>query len=168
MSYISAFAPPSQDVGNNVMEVVESFAESRLWPLERFGPDEIVVSCPGQWGAYDLYFAQIRSQNRMQFACTLNLSFPQEKRAGIERLICLINNRLEMGHFGLEAQEKILSFRHTLFPSDTISFSHIDDLISLALRESENLYPAFQHLIWGNQTADKALENVLFETHGQA
>ncbi len=168
MSNISSIHPLRDDVTANPLDIVESLAEDHHWHRQRFGPGEIIVSYPGKWGDYDLYMAWIREKDSFQLACVSNLSFPPSKRTEVESLICLINNRLELGHFGLEAQEKVLSFRHTIFPTGGLRMDHMKDILRIAVHESEKMYPSFQMVIWGGKTPEEALEVVMFETQGQA
>lgn len=61
-------------------------------------------------------------------------------------------------------------FRHTLLlrGSRGNAVETLEDLVEIALTESERFYPAFQFVIWGGKQPLEALNSAMIETVGQA
>jgi hypothetical protein len=48
------------------------------------------------------------------------------------------------------------------------SVEQLEDLVDIALSESERYYPAFQLVVWGGRTPLQAIDTALLETVGEA
>ena len=61
-------------------------------------------------------------------------------------------------------------FRHTLLVRGAggVSVEQMEDLVEVALGESERFFPAFQFVIWGGKTAEEAVAASLLDVQGEA
>ena len=77
---------------------------------------------------------------------------------------------LWIGHFELWSQDGWPTFRHTLVAGRDleIGLSMVDDVIETARAECDRFYPAFQFVIWGERSADEAIDAALVEPVGEA
>jgi hypothetical protein len=76
---------------------------------------------------------------------------------------------LGIGHFHIDSIEGLPAYRHTLLlRGGTLSAEQVEDLLDIALHETDRFYPAFQYVIWGGQTPINAIATVAFETVGEA
>ena len=52
--------------------------------------------------------------------------------------------------------------------SGGVSVEQMEDLVEVALGESERFFPAFQFVIWGGKTAEEAVASSLLDVQGEA
>jgi hypothetical protein len=95
---------------------------------------------------------------------------PEARQTEVMRLVCLINARLVQGHFDFWPKEGMIHFRESLSLAGAAEAneSQCDSLIRVGLENCQRYYPAIQLVIWAGQTAEKAMENALLETVGEA
>ena len=88
----------------------------------------------------------------------------------MNELLAEVNNRLWLGHFDVEPDDHTPMFRHALLLRGQrgATIEQIEDLVEVALTESERYYPAFQFVIWGGKTARDAIEAAILDTVGEA
>src|SRR3546814_20726508 len=75
-----------------------------------------------------------------------------------------------LGHFDLSSEDGTPMFRHTLLVRGAggVSVEQLDDLVEVALGESERFFPAFQFVIWGGKSAAEAAAASLLGLAGAA
>ena len=44
----------------------------------------------------------------------------------------------------------------------------MEDLVDIAITESERFYPAFQYVVWGGKSPQEAMASSILETVGEA
>jgi hypothetical protein len=61
-------------------------------------------------------------------------------------------------------------FRHAipLRGTDGLKPEQLNDLVEVAISESERFYPAFQYVVWAGKTPADALTASILETVGEA
>jgi hypothetical protein len=158
------------DEQHNPLDRVERLAESRRWPIERTGDDEVVMTVSGGWCNLQLSLYWRDDLEALQFACTYDLKVPDARQWEVLRLISLINARMMHGHFDFWAHEGTVNFRHSLILAGgaEANDAQCDALIRAGVDACQRYFPAMQFVIWAGQPADAALENALLETHGEA
>ena len=65
----------------NPLDRVEKLAESRRWPMERTGEDEVVMTVAGGWCNLQLSLYWRDDLEALQFACTYDLKVPELRHA---------------------------------------------------------------------------------------
>jgi hypothetical protein len=154
----------------NPLDRVEMLAEQRHWPLDRMSEYEAVMTVSGGWCNLDLCFAWRDELELLQSTCSFDLRVPEARQTEVMRLICFINARIVQGHFDFWPKEGTVLFRESLSLAGAAEAneSQCDALIRAGLENCQRYYPAMQLVIWAGQTAEKAVENALLETVGEA
>lgn len=154
----------------NPLDVVESVAGSNNWSFERDGEDEITLLARGKWTDYQVSFTWMTDIEALHLACAFDLKVPERRRAEVQTLIALVNERLWIGHFDLWVSEGTLMFRHALvLPGGTqASGRQCETLLRSALDACERYFTAFQFVVWAGKSAREALAAAMFETSGEA
>jgi hypothetical protein len=154
----------------NPLDRVERLAESRRWPMERTGDDEVVMAISGGWCNLHLSLCWRDDLEALQFACSYEMKVPDQRHAEAMKLLSLINAQLLHGHFDFWATDGLITFRHSLLlcGGAEANDAQCDALIRIGIDACQRYYPALQFVIWAGQSAEAALENALLETHGEA
>jgi len=154
----------------NPIDLIEQVASAHGWSFDRGGEDEMSIEIAGQWSDYRLFFSWLDDLCAIHFACAFDMNVPDHRRGSINELLVRINERMAVGHFDLWAERGLPVFRQStlLRGASGIAVEQIEDLIDIALAESERFYPAFQYVVWGGKTPTEAVDAALIETVGEA
>ncbi len=151
------------------LDLVEQSVESREWASERVESDKLVAEVEGRWCHYTLLFEWSPQIDALNMTCTFDARTPEPRRQAVYELIARANDRLWIGHFDVSGEQMLPSFRHgVLLRGQPCSPEQIDDLVDIALTETERFYPAFQQVIWGSQAPSDALAVAILDTVGEA
>ena len=106
----------------------------------------------------------------LHLACAFDLKVAEPRRTEATRLLARVNEQLWMGHFDLWEQENIVMFRQSLLLAGNAEATQqqIEVMLQNALETCERYYQAFQFVVWAGHSAQRALDEVLFETAGEA
>jgi len=149
----------------NPLDVVERLAAGNDWSFERSSDDEITILVTGRWTDYQLSYTWMGD-----LACAFDLRVPERRRAEVQALISLINERLWVGHFDHWNAEGMIMFRHALVLAGGTEASgkQCEALLGTALEACERYFTAFQFVVWAGKAARDALDAAMFETSGEA
>jgi len=155
---------------NNPLDVIELIVEGNDWISDRRSDQEMAVQVPGTWCDYSLYFAWNDEMQAMHFTSAFDMRVPTERRKPVYELLCLINEKIWLGHFGIWEDEGLPMYRHALplRGQGAPSFDQMADLVDTAMYECERFYPAFQYVIWGGKSPFDALQAAMIDTVGEA
>ena len=158
------------ELARNPLDLLEEIVGANDWPHERASGDELAVEIGGRWCDYRLFFMWQEDMSALHFTCLFESRVGIDRRAEIHHLLALINEKLWLGHFDLSSEESTPMFRHTLLlrGAGAASVEQLEDLVDVAVSESDRYYPAFQFVIWGGKTADDAMAAALIEVVGTA
>lgn len=154
----------------NPLDMVEEIVQANQWHFERAHDDELVVEMKGAWCNYRLYFMWQRDISALQFTCQFDMRVPEPRVQSAYELMAVVNNRLWFGHFDLCTEEKTPLFRYTSLyrGSHGPALEQLEDMVEIALTESERFYPAFQYVIWGGKRPDEAMTAAMLDPAGRA
>lgn len=154
----------------NPLDILEELVGAYDWTYERFGDDELVVGCTGQWCDYALHFCWRDDSSAMHVTCTLDSRVPSRRRGAIYELLAVINGKMSLGHFNLDDEQNAPVFRHTVLlrGCQGATVEQLEDLVDIAIAECERFYPAFQYVAWAGKAPQDALDAALIETVGEA
>jgi hypothetical protein len=154
----------------NPLDVVERLATGNDWSFERASDDEITILVTGRWADYQLSYTWMVDIEALHLACAFDLKVPERRRAEVQSLISMINERLWVGHFDLWPAEGIVMYRHALvLPAGMeASGKQCEALLGTALDTCERYFTAFQFVVWAGKPAREALDAAMFETSGEA
>ncbi len=161
---------PAEIASANPLDVVEQFVAANEWPADRSGDEELAACVDGHWNRYHLWFTWREDHGVMQFCCAFDLRVPAHRLSDARALLALVNERMWLGHFDYSAEGGILMFRHALLlgAGARATPRQVEDLIEVALNESERYFPAFMFMLWGGKTVDDALASAMLDTVGEA
>jgi hypothetical protein len=155
---------------HNPLDLLEEILSANQWPFDRSSDDELVVECNGQWGSYQLHFSWSGDLSAMHFSSYMDMKVPKARQVAVHELLAAVNAKMWLGHFDLTGDERTPVFRHTtlLRGQQGASVEQLEDLVDIALAESERFYPAFQFVIWGGKSPADAIAASLLDTVGEA
>jgi hypothetical protein len=154
----------------NPLDVLEQIATNNEWLFDRRSDAEMAAEAPGKWCDYGLYFAWSAEISAMHFTCTFDLKVPTPRRSALYELLALANEKLWIGHFGMDSDDGMPLFRHSVLlrGAPGASSESLEDMVDIAITECERFYPAFQFVLWGGKTPAEALEAAMLECAGEA
>ncbi len=167
---MSASSVHEAEETGNPLDLVEDLVEANQWPSERSGDDEMMIEIPGRWCGYRLFFLWQDEFSALQFCCRTDVQMPEDQRLVMADLLTLVNERLWLGHFDMASDDLTPMFRYTSLLRGIPSASPelIEDLIEIAVIESDRYYPAFAAVAGGAKAADLALEAAVLDPVGEA
>ncbi len=168
MSALSLSTP--SDHASNPIDQMEQIVTANEWAFDRRSDSEMAAEAPGKWCDYGLYFSWSREIAAMNFTCTFDLKVPAPRRRELYELLALANERLWFGHFGMDPDDGMPLFRHSILLRGThgASSESLEDMVDIAITECERFFPAFQFVLWGGKSPVEALEAAMLECAGEA
>jgi hypothetical protein len=154
----------------NPLDVVEQIIAANEWVFDRRSDGEMAAEAPGKWCDYGLFFSWSPEISAMHFSCAFDLKVPPEGRAKLFELLALANEKLWIGHFGLESDEGVPVFRHSVLlrGAPCASAESLEDMVDIAITECERFFPAFQFVLWGGKAPGEALQAAMLDCVGEA
>nr|WP_295745720.1 YbjN domain-containing protein [uncultured Acidocella sp.] len=160
------------DVTNvaNPLDLVEQVISANEWIFDRRSESDLAAEAQGKWCDYGLYFCWSDEISVMHVSAAFDMKAPPKQRGALYELLAKANERLWIGHFGMDEETGMPVYRHAMLLRGTPSAASesIEDLIDIAISECERFFPAFQFVIWGGKSADEALEAAMLECVGEA
>ena len=158
------------DAAANPLDIMEQIVIANDWAFDRRSDSEMAAEAPGRWCDYGLYFCWSHEISAMHFTCAFDLKVPEKSRSALYELLALANERLWIGHFGMESEDGMPVFRHAVLlrGAPGASAESLEDMVDIAITECERFFPAFQFVLWGGKTAQDAVAAALLDTVGEA
>jgi hypothetical protein len=155
---------------SNPLDIIEQIVTSNEWAFDRRSDAEMAAEAPGKWCDYGLYFAWSHEISAMHFSCAFDLKVPAAKREKLFELLAMANEKLWIGHFGLDTDDGVPVFRHSVLlrGAPGASAESLEDMVDIALTECERFFPAFQFVLWGGKTPSEALQAAMLDCVGEA
>lgn len=160
----------TQDPATNPLDMLEQIVVANDWAFERRSESEMAAEAPGRWCDYGLYFNWSDEISAMHFTCAFDLKVPGKRRAALYELLALANERLWIGHFGMDPDDGMPVFRHAVLlrGAPGASSESLEDMVDIAITECERFFPAFQFVLWGGKSPMEALDAAMLECVGEA
>ncbi|WP_428532712.1 YbjN domain-containing protein [Rhodopila sp.] len=167
---MSATLTTTFDDAANPLDVMEQIVAANEWEFDRRSDSEMAAEAPGQWCHYGLYFNWSHEISVLHFTCAFDLKAPETQRAALYELVALANEKLWLGHFGLEGDDAMPVFRHAVLlrGAGGASAESLEDLVDIAMTECERFFPAFQFVLWGGKPTADALAAAMLDCAGEA
>jgi len=155
---------------SNPIDLIEELVLANDWAFDRASESEMLVEVSGRWCTYHLCFVWDSDLSAVFFSCHLDVKVANSSYKQVADLLAQTNERLWLGHFELNAEEGLVSFRHTILLRGTpgMAAEQLEDVVECGIAESERFYPALQLVVWGCRTPAEALEAALMDTVGEA
>ena len=154
----------------NPLDVLEQIVTANEWAFERRSDGEMAAEAPGKWCDYGLFFSWSPEISAMHFSCAFDMKVPAETRHKLFELLAIANEKLWIGHFGLESDEGVPVFRHSVLlrGAPSASAESLEDMVDIAITECERFFPAFQFVLWGGKGPADALQAAMLDCVGEA
>jgi len=154
----------------NPLDIMEKIVSANDWVFDRRSDAEMAAEAPGKWCDYGLYFSWSGEISAMHFTCTFDIKVPGPRRAALYELLARANERLWIGHFGMDSDDGMPLFRHSMLLRGArgASAESLEDMIDIAITECERFFPAFQFVLWGGKTPADAMQAAMLECVGEA
>lgn len=167
---MSASLQLDRDRSSNPLDILEQIIAANEWAFERRSDGEMAAEAPGKWCDYGLHFSWSHEISAMSFTCAFDLKVPAERRDKLYELLALANDRLWIGHFGIEMEDGVPVFRHSVLlrGSPSASAESLEDMVDIAITECERFFPAFQFVLWGGKAPAEALAASMLDCVGEA
>ncbi len=167
---MSASLQLDRERSTNPLDILEQIIAANEWAFERRSDGEMAAEAPGKWCDYGLHFAWSHEISAMSFTCAFDLKVPAERREKLYELLALANDRLWIGHFGIEAEDGVPVFRHSVLlrGAPGASAESLEDMVDIAITECERFFPAFQFVLWGGKAPAEALAASMLDCVGEA
>ena len=155
---------------SNPLDVMEQIVTANDWIFDRRNDAEMAAEAPGKWCDYGLYFSWSSEISAMHFTCAFDLKVPEKRRPVLYELLAQANERLWIGHFGMDSDDGMPVFRHSVLlrGAPGASAESLEDMVDIAITECERFFPAFQLVLWGGKPAGEALQSAMLDCVGEA
>jgi hypothetical protein len=166
----TALSQTRTETAANPLDALEQIVVANDWVFDRRSDTEMAAEAPGKWCDYGLYFSFSREISAMHFTCTFDLKVPAARRTALYELLALANEKLWIGHFGMDSDDGMPLFRHSVLlrGAPGASAESLEDMIDIAITECERFFPAFQFVLWGGKPPAEALQAAMLECVGEA
>jgi hypothetical protein len=167
---MTSLASQTTDPVGNPLDIVEQVIAANDWAFDRRSDSEIAAEAPGRWCDYGLYFSWSHEISVMHFSCAFDLKAPERRRKALYELLARANEKLWIGHFGMDQDDGMPVFRHSVLlrGATAASAESVEDMVDIAVTECERFFPAFQFVLWGGKSPDEALAAAMLECVGEA
>lgn len=157
-------------VNANPVDLIEETILSEDYSYHRLSRDEIVLEVSGRWEDYRFQFVWQEEMKILQLFCVLGMRVHPKDLVSVNELIALVNEQLPLGHFEISPDEAAPAYRYSLLlpTMNVLTADYLEELVDIALFESDRFYPAFQFVISEHKSAREAASLALFETLGEA
>lgn len=155
----------------NPIDLVENIFSRKSFEFERRGLNEVAVEVQGKWNNMLLFFAWEENMQCLHMSCLMDIEGTIEDRSKIFELLALANEELWVGHFSYWTEQNMPVFKHSILLKDdeeNILMSKISQVVDIAIKECERMYPVFKVVLTKGMSPRQALYPMLMETMGQA
>ena len=167
---MTSLASESPEHAGNPLDIVEQVIAANDWAFDRRSDSEIAAEAPGRWCDYGLYFSWSHEISVMHFSCAFDLKAPERRRGALYELLARANEKLWIGHFGMDQDDGMPVFRHSVLlrGASSASAESVEDMVDIAVTECERFFPAFQFVLWGGKPPAEALAAAMLDCAGEA
>tara|TARA_B100001173_G_scaffold146735_1_gene127341 strand:- start:300 stop:890 length:591 start_codon:yes stop_codon:yes gene_type:complete len=152
------------------IDIVEHLAEHHEWEFDRIEENQIAMAVQGQWRTYSITLAWSGFDETLRLICSFEMEPPSEKLKDLYETLNVANDRCWTGAFTFWEKQKLMVYRYglVLAGGQIATAEQIDTMISSAVLTAEKYYPAFQLVVYDNQSPDSAMQVAIAEAYGHA
>lgn len=153
----------------NPIDTIEEIMAHHEWLFKRTD-DEIDIDIKAQWNSYKTSFTWVSDLNGIFYKSVFNVNVSRTLENEIFTLLNIINQRMWMGSFSFDRDEKTIEFKYTLLLAgqEKLSYEQIEDIVNISLNECERYYPAFDFVLNHGKNGYEALSLALINVEGEA
>lgn len=152
------------------IDIVEHIAVHHAWDFDRVTDDQIAMAVEGLWRTYSITLAWSAQDETLRLICTFDMDPPKDKLPVLYETLNATNDMCWSGAFAFWQSQKLMVWRYglVLAGDQAASPEQIDTMIRAAVLSAERFYPAFQLVIWGEETTEAAMKIAMDEAYGRA
>ena len=152
------------------IDIVEHLAEHHEWEFDRIEENQIAMAVQGQWRTYSITLAWSGFDETLRLICSFEMEPPEENLTELYHAGNGANDRCWTGAFTFWEDQKLMVYRYglVLTGGQIATADQIDAMISSAVLTAEKYYPAFQLVVYDNQSPNKAMQVAIAEAYGHA
>ena len=152
------------------IDIVEHLAEHHEWEFDRIEENQIAMAVQGQWRTYSITLAWSGFDETLRLICSFEMEPPTEKLKDLYETLNVANDRCWTGAFTFWEEQRLMVYRYglVLAGGQIATAEQIDTMISSSVLAAEKYYPAFQLVVYDNQSPDEAMQVAIAEAYGQA
>ena len=146
----------------NPLTVIEAVADYNDWQCSFLSDTEVVVIVTSISISYEIHFIWQKEMHHLHLICFTDLEIEGNPNLDFLRLLMLANQKLWIGSFGV-LENNIVAYRHVLHLKErgyNDFESLLDEVIGIALDESESFFPGFEKVLQ-NETLSSDDVNLL-------
>ena len=167
-----AMAQPEMFLEDEIhpIDIVEHLAELHEWEFDRIEENQIAMAVQGQWRTYSITLAWSGFDETLRLICSFEMEPPNEKLKDLYQTLNVANDRCWTGAFTFWEKQKLMVYRYglVLAGGQIATAEQIDTMILSAVLTAEKYYPAFQLVVYDNQSPDSAMQVAIAEAYGHA
>ena len=155
----------------NPIDIIEDIFATKSYEFERRDRNEVVVEIEGKWNNMLLFFSWEENMRCLHLSCLMNIQSNVENRSKVFELIALANEELWLGHFSYWTEQNMPVFKHSILlnnDEESAIESKIAQIIEIAIKECERMYPVFNVVLTKGMDPRQALYPMLMNTVGNA
>lgn len=155
----------------NPIDIIEDIFATQSYEFERRDRNEVVVEIEGKWNNMLLFFSWEENMRCLHLSCLMNIQSNVENRSKVFELIALANEELWLGHFSYWTEQNMPVFKHSILLNnneESAIESKIAQIIEIAVKECERMYPVFNVVLTKGMDPRQALYPMLMNTVGNA
>src|SRR3978361_1975546 len=119
------------EIAANPLDVVEQIVAANDWACDRRSDSEMAAEAPGKWCDFGLFFCWSHEIAVMHFSCAFDLKAPEKRRAALYELLAKANEKLWIGHFGMDDEDGMPIYRHSVLlrgktPEDALAAAMLE------------------------------------------
>ena len=151
------------------INLLEEIIISKNWVFERPIEDEIYIEVPTKYSNLIIQVTWLSNQGRIEIRSFFYNKMNFSKNIEIYKLLNLINNRIDYGHFIIN-ERSYPTFKNSIIVKDpkNINFDLLREVLNYAILESERFFPVLQLVLWSGKKAEEAVMFFDFKTEGKA
>jgi hypothetical protein len=152
------------------IDIVEHLAEHHEWEFDRIEENQIAMAVQGQWRTYSITLAWSGFDETLRLICSFAMEPPSEKLKDLYETLNVANDRCWTGAFTFWEKQKLMVYRYglVLAGGQIATAEQIDTMISSAVLTAEKYYPAFQLVVYDDQSPENAMQVAIAEAYGHA
>ncbi len=152
------------------IDIVETLAEHHAWEFDRIADDQIAMAIEGVWRTYSITLAWSAFDETLRLICTFDMDPPKDRLPQLFECMNSANDKCWTGAFTLWQAQRLMVYRYglVLTGGEAAGTAQINQLLNMAVSNSERFYPAFQLVCWGDEVPEKAMKIAMTEAYGRA
>lgn len=154
----------------NPLMVIEAVADYNEWEYSQLSDTEVAVVISGLPISYEIHFIWQKEINHLHLICFSDLEVPKNISADFLHLLMLVNQKIWVGSFGV-LENNIVAYRHVLHLKG-LGYndfeSLVDEVVGIALDESESFFPGFEKVLQNGSLSSEDLNLLSAGVEGSA